>query len=129
MKISRSQALTPDEVKSLKKTDPGLIIETINLLLVRKYKKGWIDIYDYEILDLAHKAPDFISVEKNMSEDVISELMKIYGSKGWKVRRGYPYPEEDPNKYFRFKPKKSWFHKIGNLFDYLFDYDINKLYD
>ena len=40
MKISRSQALTPDEVKSLKKTDPGLIIETINLLLVRKYKKG-----------------------------------------------------------------------------------------
>ena len=129
MKISRSQALTPDEVKSLKKTDPGLIIETINLLLVRKYKKGWIDIYDYEILDLAKKSPDFISVEKDMSEDVVLELMKIYGSKGWKVRRVYPYPEEDSNKYFRFKPKKSWFHKIGNLFDYLFDYDINKLYD
>ena len=129
MKISRSQALTPDEVKSLKKTDPGLIIETINLLLVRKYKKGWFDIYDYEILDLAKKSPDFISVEKDMSEDVVSELMKIYGSKGWKVRRVYPYPEEDSNKYFRFKPKKNWFHKIGNLFDYLFDYDINKLYD
>ena len=129
MKISKSQALTPDEVKSLKKTDPGLIIETINLLLVRKYKKGWINIYDYEILDLAKKSPDFISVEKNMSEDVVSELMKIYSDKGWKVRRTYPFPEEGPNKYFRFKPKKSWFHKIGNLFDYLFDYDINKLYD
>ena len=129
MKIIRSQALTPDEVKSLKKTDPSLIIETINLLLVRKYKKGWVDIYDYEILDLAKKSPDFISVEKDMSEDVVSELMKIYGAKGWKVRRVYPYPEEDPNKYFRFKPKKNWFHKIGNLFDYLFDYDINKLYD
>ena len=129
MKRNKTEALTPDEVKSLKKTDPGLIIETINLLLVRKYKKGWIDIYDYEILDLAHKSPDFISVEKDMSEDVISELMKIYSEKGWKVRRVYPYPEEDPNKYFRFKPKKSWFHKIGNLFDYLFDYDINKLYD
>ena len=108
MKIIRSQALTPDEVKSLKKTYPGLIIETINLLLVRKYKKGWIEIYDYEILDLAHKAPDFISIEKDMSEDVVSELMKIYSEKGWKVRRVYPCPEEDPNKYFRFKHKKNW---------------------
>ena len=115
MKRNKTEALTPDEVKSLKKTDPGLIIETINLLLVRKYKKGWVDIYDYEILDLAKKSPDFISVEKNMSEDVVSDFMKIYWSKGWKVKRAYPYDESDLDKCFRFKPKIKWFRKTNNL--------------
>ena len=116
MKLNKTEAITPDEVKSFNPDSfPILMVETINRLLLLKYKKGWINIYDYEILDLAKKSPDFISVEKDMSEDVVSELMKIYGAKGWKVKRAYPYDESDLDKCFRFKPKIKWFRKMNNL--------------
>ena len=121
MKLNKIEAITPDEVKLFNPDFfPSLMVNTINRLLLMKYKKGWINIYDYEILDLAKKSPDFISVEKDMSEDVISKLMNIYGKRGWKVKRVYPYDECDLDKCFRFKPKLKWFRKLTI---YLFNYN------
>ena len=65
MKLNKIEAITPNEIKLFNPDFfPNLMVDAINRLLLMKYKKGWIDIYDYEILDLAKKISRFYKRRK-----------------------------------------------------------------
>ena len=113
MKIDNNKAISVIEAKSIYNPliIPDFIFEAINTLLVSKYKDNWIKISDYEILDMIKNNPSFVSREKDLSEEVISKVIKSYEEQGWRVRRN-AWNEYFEDNNIQFNPKECWYSKF-----------------